>query len=1280
MAASDRNTATQSPGRVHVIGVGGSGMNALARYLVEAGWSVSGSDLVGTEVTAQLAELGIDVGVGHDARRVAGCQTVVSSEAIGAANVELTAARASGIETLRRAQFLGRISETRTAVCIAGAHGKTSTAALVARILETCGHAPSYIIGAPSPGLSGGNAKASTGPHIVLECCEAFRGLVWYAPDIAVITNIDNDHLEHYGSQDAIDDAFLAFAERTPASGTVIVNADDAGVNRILRKFSRTPLTFGISAKADVRAKGLERTASGTEFDLVVHGKAVGRLKTSGPGDYLVENLLAASAAGFALGLSADQIITATEDAPRPARRWQDHGLVAGVHIIDDFAHHPSELRACEDASRQISARGGRRVIAFQPQTPERIRRLAKDFAEALAGFDAVFLLDPAGGSAVSTGANRIARELDDIGTACVPCSSVAGMVTSLSAFLQAGDTAILAGGGTIGVAVQPLIAALQMVGIHHAAAISLKEAGGNLHQTNTADGSGLLQRLNRQAEEAPGAPALSCGECGLTHGELARVTDQLANAFAALGISRGETVALGLPPSIDLVCCQIAALKLGAAYLCLDDQLPSERLGYMMESAGVRLLVTSRLSPMFVAAGHIRTEHIEAVVAKSGKAEGLLREPAPPDREVATICYTSGSTGRPKGVTITHAALEALFADAIPRFGLDAKSRTVLNTSTNFDVSIAEIMMTLCAGGAVVIPEARRTLLGQELGRLIEKSRVTHLFATPTVLETLPTPGSAYPFTIVAAGEICPAALADRLGPGRTFINCYGPAEATIYATACKWVAGNEISIGKPLSHVDLMLLDGEGRPVAKGQPGEICLSGIAVCAGYLGETEAYADRFRIGSDGRQHYRTGDLAHQRPDGALEFLGRLDQQIKIRGNRIELAEIEATVKGAPGVTDAVACVEEAASGPQIVVYFTHTEEAGEPDVLAAVVGAWLPAYMIASNFVPVGDIPRTVTGKRDRRETSRRYRHRIARPSRYAAPETASEEVLARLWRKVLEVEAPVGRDDSFDALGGDSLKQMLLVLEIESHFGIRIPPGWFGRITTISAMMPRLDSVRDAGTEPSRQDDGQVTQIYGKIRELTANWQGDRRDNTALIVSAGNRQSAHHLFWCLQNGAELDSLAATVGRDIRIHGMRSGHRVFEYTPETVAYLSAHYAREALALVPDGQLFLGGNCQGGQIAHAMAQRLKAAGRTVRKLILLEQAHFPEYGDEICFIYGEQGSLNPFRRFGDDLAQYRQSYPQGFAMHVMPGEHGTYFNATNVHFLAGIVRSAILEDN
>jgi amino acid adenylation domain-containing protein len=426
-------------------------------------------------------------------------------------------------------------------------------------------------------------------------------------------------------------------------------------------------------------------------------------------------------------------------------------------------------------------------------------------------------------------------------------------------------------------------------------------------------------------------------------------------------------------------------------------------------------------------------------------ESAALAREPRenpPPSAQLddlAYAIYTSGSTGRPKGALLEHRGVAAFVLGQRPVFGLAPGRRVLQFASFSFDASVWELFLALTSGATLHLADREDILPGADLARFVARHRIDTALLPPSAL-TVMEPASLAPITaLVLAGEACPEPLAARFAAGRRLFNAYGPTEATVYATLHEWSdAAPRWSLGRAVPNTKVYLLDGRDEPVPFGVAGEICVAGVGVGRGYLGQPELTAARFvrdPFATSPARMYRTGDLGRLLPNGDVEYLGRLDHQVKVRGYRIELGEIESLLASAPGVSACAVLVREDVAGDKRIVAYVVGDAA--PAALGERLAAKLPSYMVPSAFVALAELPLTANGKVDRRALPRPERAALA--TAFTPPENETQELLARIWRDVLG--APrVGVDDSFFELGGHSLLATQVMARVRQALGVEVP------------------------------------------------------------------------------------------------------------------------------------------------------------------------------------------------------------------------------------------------
>jgi UDP-N-acetylmuramate--alanine ligase len=438
--------------RIHLIGIGGAGMSGIARVLLARGTTVSGSDAKDSLAVASLRALGADVHVGHAAEHVAGATTVVVSTAIRETNPELLAARAQGIPVVKRAEALAALLADHRAVAVAGTHGKTSTTSMLTVAAQHCGVDPSFAIGGDL-NEAGSNAHHGTGELFVVEADESDGSFLVYRPEVAIITNVEADHLDHHGTVAAYEQAFADFV--ATVTGTVILCADDPG-SRALQPIARERgirvRTYGTTADADLVLVGLTRSSTGSTYDAVLDGTVLGQVSLPIAGDHQARNSSAALLAGIEVGLPAQALIEGLAGFTGVRRRMELKGTAAGVRVYDDYAHHPTEVTAQLQAARVVAG-AGRLVAAFQPHMYSRTLLFADAFGQALGLADEVVVMevygareDPMPGVTGALVAEAIPLPADQV----LFEPSWTAVPTALATRLRPGDLLITLGAGDV--------------------------------------------------------------------------------------------------------------------------------------------------------------------------------------------------------------------------------------------------------------------------------------------------------------------------------------------------------------------------------------------------------------------------------------------------------------------------------------------------------------------------------------------------------------------------------------------------------------------------------------------------------------------------------------------------------------------------------------------------------------------------------------------------------------------------------------------------------------
>lgn len=382
---------------VHFVGIGGIGMSGIAELLINVGYRVSGSDIRQSEVTSRLSALGVRIDIGHDASLVQAADVVVVSSAVSADNSEVVAARAARIPVIPRAEMLAELMRLRVGIAIAGAHGKTTTTSMVALLLERAGLDPTAVIGGRLSAF-GSNARLGRGQYMVAEADESDRSFLRLSPTVAVITNIDHEHMEAYGSFDRLVEAFRDFADRVPFYGAVVACVDDDAVRDLVPRITRRTISYGFHPEAAVRGfdPGGDGQSAWCRIAYHVHGvpagQGEGEIRLQVPGRHNLQNALAAVTVGLEIGVPLDRALAALAEFRGAERRYERRGVAGGVTVVDDYGHHPTEIAAVVRAAREGVPK--RLVVVFQPHRYSRTRDCLGQFGPALADVDVVVLTD----------------------------------------------------------------------------------------------------------------------------------------------------------------------------------------------------------------------------------------------------------------------------------------------------------------------------------------------------------------------------------------------------------------------------------------------------------------------------------------------------------------------------------------------------------------------------------------------------------------------------------------------------------------------------------------------------------------------------------------------------------------------------------------------------------------------------------------------------------------------------------------------------------------------
>ena len=706
-------------------------------------------------------------------------------------------------------------------------------------------------------------------------------------------------------------------------------------------------------------------------------------------------------------------------------------------------------------------------------------------------------------------------------------------------------------------------------------------------------------QLFEAQVRITPDAVALMCQDQHLTYRELNDRANQLAHHLQNHGVGPGVIVALCMERSVDMVVGLLGVLKAGGAYLPLDPSYPKERLAFMLRDTQASLLLT-------------RQQLAENLPPYPGKVvcfdtawnqmSGLptsnpICQAKPGD--TMYVIYTSGSTGRPKGVVIRHTSVVNFVHFASRYYGIVPGDKVLQFASLNFDTAIEEIFPTLATGATL----AMRTdpLIGglNDFLKWVDQAGITVLdlptafwHTWMTELEHLAAPVPPSLRLVIVGGEKALsqdyATWRRNVGDNVRWINTYGPTEATVVCLAYEPDGRRDIAqalpIGRPIDNTQVYIMDQNLNPVPIGVPGELCVAGAGLAAGYLNRPEVTAERFvhhSLPGKGAgatweaRLYRTGDLARYLPDGNIDFLGRLDHQVKVRGFRIEPGEIEVALGQHSAVRESVVIALEDAPGDKHLIAYVVPERdtALTATNLRSFLTKRLPQYMVPTAFVLLDALPLTPNGKVDRRALPTPGGTRPGPHEDLVAPRNALEVELARVWEQVLGVE-PVGVRDNFFDLGGHSLLGVRLFAQIERITGERLPLAALFQAPTIE-----------------------------ELARVLSNKQGAVPCDSLVMLQNGDSQPP---VFCLPGTlgnvfTDLGDLARYLGPDRPVYGLQDGIQ----NPSRIKALAAHFIDEIYTVEREGPYILVGICSGGVVAFEMAQELHAQGQQVALLALVE---------------------------------------------------------------------------
>jgi amino acid adenylation domain-containing protein len=709
-------------------------------------------------------------------------------------------------------------------------------------------------------------------------------------------------------------------------------------------------------------------------------------------------------------------------------------------------------------------------------------------------------------------------------------------------------------------------------------------------------DRGALIHRLfEAVVDRKPDDVALVFEEQELTYRELDRRANQLAHWLVRRGVRPDSRVGLSVHRGVEQVVAMLAILKASGAYVGLDPSYPDARLSALLADSEAEILISqSDIAPRIDTAAEVFLIDRSAAVLEKESTERLSR----PERseQLAYIIYTSGSSGTPKGVMVEHRNVTSFFAAMQDAIALDDTGAFIGGASISFDMSVIEILGSLCHGRKLVM--LGDSVLGEvsnpryAIPALIARHGVTHFQCTPSQVQMLisePVGRAAIASLkqLLCGGEPIPEELAIELCElvEGEVVNIYGPTETTVYATLGPMQKGGR-AIGRPIPNTSVFILDAHCKLVPKGAPGELCIGSPGVTRGYLKRPELTAERF-IDNTIRPEvsaklYRSGDLVRYAADGTILYVGRNDQQVKIRGYRIELGEIEARARELPGVRDAVMVARGTGNQKRLVGYLLTGPEYAGDEALREALRRKLPDFMVPRALVHLETLPINHNGKLDRGALPEPSEDETS-PSTHVAPRDERERELCEIWQRALG-QKHIGVRDNFFDLGGQSLMAVKISNDVERTFGLRLPLATLFECPTVEQFAKRLG---DLGARSSRGTVPSWTTLV-PVRP-----RGSLPPLFCIAGAGGNPMNLRHL------AAELGDEQPFYGLQYRgVDGQLPPHR-------RIPDMAEEFLRDIRAVQPRGPYYLGGYSAGGLAAYEMAQMLQQAGEPVALVILFD---------------------------------------------------------------------------
>jgi len=695
---------------------------------------------------------------------------------------------------------------------------------------------------------------------------------------------------------------------------------------------------------------------------------------------------------------------------------------------------------------------------------------------------------------------------------------------------------------------------------------------------------------VNECAKKYANKVAIKFHGRNLTYKEVYESSNKLAKILIDNGIKSGDIIGLALDRSPEMIISLLAILKSGAAYIPLDPEYPKDRVEFMLDDSSAKILITSKKYHNHFASTASEIL-IEDALEKFGSYSGDEPSVEITGDDLAYVLYTSGSTGKPKGVQIRHFNLVNFLLSMQKEPGMTASDKILTVTTISFDIAGLELYLPLICGAEITLTNSDTAKDGRILFDMVKNDGITFMQATPYTWRMMLEAGweKLLPLKILCGGEALPKDLVGKLTVRTSQLwNMYGPTETTIWSTIKLIESDENITIGKPIDNTQVYIVDENLNNLTDGSIGEIIIGGDGVAAGYLNRPELTAERFIdnpfSGKPGDKMYRTGDLGRYKQDGDIVCLGRMDHQVKVRGYRIELEEIEHALVKEDDIKQAVVIAREDTPGdPRLVGYVVLEEEGSETDLKTKIHNwqqallAVLPEYMVPDDFVVMTSIPITPNGKIDRKALPKPDYNTIARLGEYVAPRTEIESQVAEIWQELMGLEK-ISIYDNFFELGGRSLVAVQIMARIEKLTGKRLPLATLFEHSTIEKLSLMLN-----------------------IDSKSITW-----DSLVHIKPSGTKMPLYIVHGAGLNVLLFNALAMNMDDDQPVFGLQArGLNGIDEPLDVMEEIAANYIAEIVAQNPTGPYALAGYSLGGTIAYEMAHQLLAAGKEVKMLAVFD---------------------------------------------------------------------------